>query len=171
MRKAVLVPMLCLLSFTVPHGAVARAGQAHLLDRVAIEDLIATYLYRLDHGGTASLADLFTADGVFETISGQKRGRAAISAYYAKRSITRTTRHVSTNRYIVFDDDTHAHGVYTLTYYMAEGTPPFPASAPAGIADYAEKFERGEDGKWRFSYRKATPVFGFAAEALPVPRK
>lgn len=145
--------------------------QARLLNRVAIEDLIASYLYYLDHGATDRLADLFTDDAVFETVSGTKRGRAAIRDYYDRRSVTRTTRHVSTNRYIVFDDDTHAHSVYTLTYYMAEGAPPFPASAPAGIADYAEKFVRGEDGRWRLAYRKATPIFGFAADALPVPRK
>lgn len=135
---------------------------ARLLDRVAIEDLIATYLYRLDHGEAVTLAELFTEDGVLDVAAtGPLTGREAIRAYYAKRSTTRTTRHVSTNLYIIFDDATHARAVHTLTYYAAEGMPPLPPMAPAGVADYAETLVKGADGKWRFKHRKPTPIFGF----------
>jgi uncharacterized protein (TIGR02246 family) len=157
--------------------SVASAGHAkpttsqpHLLDRVAIEDLIATYLYRLDHGQANTLADLFTDDGVLDVGGlGPQKGRDAIKAYYAKRSTTRTTRHVSTNLYVVFDDASHARAVHTLTYYAAEGAPPLPAAAPSGVADYAEKLTRGADGRWRFQHRKPTPIFGFGGPA-PAPK-
>jgi uncharacterized protein (TIGR02246 family) len=143
------------------HAKPAKAD-AHLLERVAIEDLIATYLYRLDHGQAILLADLFSEDGVLDvSATGPLTGRDAIRAYYQKRPTTRTTRHVSTNLYVVFDDAKHARAVHTLTYYAAEGAPPLPAMAPAGVADYSETLVKGTDGKWRFKHRKPTPIFGF----------
>lgn len=151
------------------HAKPAKA-EARLLDRVAIEDLIATYLYRLDHGQAVSLAELFTEDGVLDVAAtGPLTGPDAIRAYYAKRSTTRTTRHVSTNLYVIFDDPTHAHAVHTLTYYAAEGAPPLPAMAPAGVADYSETLVKGADGKWRFKHRKPTPIFGFGGTP-PAPK-
>lgn len=138
------------------------SAEARLFNRIAIEDLIATYLFRLDHGQAVLLAELFTEDGVLDVGAlGPQKGREAIRAYYAKRSTTRTTRHVSTNLYIVFDDANHAHAVHTLTYYAAEGVPPLPAMAPAGVADYAETLVKGADGQWRFQHRKPTPIFGY----------
>lgn len=160
-------------AFAVPGLALAAPASAksdataRLLDRVALEDLLARYLYQLDHGQTANLADLFVQQGVLDVGSnGPITGREAIRAYYAARPTTRITRHVSTNLYLTFDDANHAHAVHTLTYYMGEGAGPF-AAAPAGVADYAEKFERGADGQWRFVYRKPTPVFGTGSGPKP----
>jgi uncharacterized protein (TIGR02246 family) len=171
--KSIVVALALLTSVGVAAAQPAEEPQvsrdASLLDRVAIEDLIATYLYRLDHGQANTLADLFTEDGVLDVAAtGPLTGRDAIGAYYANRSTTRTTRHVSTNLYIIFDDATHAHAVHTLTYYMAEGAPPLPAAAPMGVADYAETLVKGEDGVWRFQHRRPTPIFGFAGRPAPV---
>jgi SnoaL-like domain len=139
----------------------AASAQVHLLDRVAIEDLLATYLYRLDHGQTDKLAELFAEDGVMDVENvGALKGHAAIAAYYEKRSKTRTTRHIMTNLYIEFDDATHARTSHTLTYFAGEGAGPFPAT-PSGVADYSNIVVRGSDGKWRIQYRKPTPIFGF----------
>jgi uncharacterized protein (TIGR02246 family) len=147
---------------TSPVEARKVGRNAQLLERVAIEDLIATYLYRLDHGEAVTLAELFTEDGVLDVAAtGPLTGKQAIRAYYARRSTTRTTRHVSTNLHIIFDDATHVRAVHTLTYYAAEGMPPLPSMAPAGVADYAETLVKGADGKWRFKHRQPTPVFGF----------
>ena len=133
--------------------------QAQVSDRVALESLLATYLYNLDHGHTEELAALFTDDGVLDVGGGPYVGREAIATYYAARSTTRRTRHVSTNFFLVFDDADHAHATHTLTYYMGEGPGPHPAT-PNGVADYQEQFAKGTDGIWRFAYRKPTPVFG-----------
>jgi SnoaL-like domain len=144
-----------------PVAKPAASAQAHLLDRVAIEDLLATYLYRLDHGQTEKLAELFADDGVMDVENvGPLKGHAAIAGYYEKRSKSRTTRHVMTNLYIEFDDATHAHTTHTLTYFAGEGAGPFPAT-PSGVADYSNIVVRGSDGKWRIQYRKPTPIFGF----------
>lgn len=161
---AIAVALLASASAMTAPPAEARQSSrdARLLDRLAIEDLIATYLYRLDHGEAITLADLFTEDGVLDmAATAPLTGWDAIRAYYAKRSTTRTTRHVSTNLYIVFDDATHARAVHTVTYYAAEGMPPLPPMAPAGVADYTETLVKGADGKWRFKQRKPTPIFGF----------
>lgn len=138
-----------------------------LLSQIAIERLIAEYTYLLDHGATERLHEFFTEDGTLEVgSSGCIMGRDAIRAFYAKRSTTRTTRHLSSNLRLTFIDADHARGVRGLTYYAAEGPPPHPASAPFGMSDYEEVFVRGADGAWRFAARKPTPIFGFR---FPLP--
>jgi SnoaL-like domain len=166
LRKSILVLALAVAPIGAQAFAQPRKGeQARLLDRVAIEDLLASYLYRLDHAEVDKLPELFTADGVMDTENaGPLKGPQEIAAFYAKRSKTRTTRHVMTNLYIKFDDADHAHTVHTLTYYMGEGAGPFPAT-PSGVADYANTVVRGKDGQWRIQYRKPTPIFGFRPAA------
>ena len=137
--------------------------RSRLFERVAIEDMIATYLYELDHGGTAKLADFFTEDAAFDIRGQTLVGRKAISGYYAARSTSRWTRHVSTILHIVFDDADHAHSVYTLTYYAVDAGAKL-SLVPVALADYNERLVRGSDGKWRFSYRMATPALGKAGE-------
>jgi hypothetical protein len=148
---------------------VAPLSAARIADRVAIEDLLATYLYRLDHGQTEKIAELFASDGVMDVENvGPLKGPAAIGDYYAKRSKTRVTRHVMTNLYIEFVDATHARTTHTLLYFMGEGAGPFPAT-PGGVADYANMLEK-RGGRWVITYRKPTPIFGFRPGA-PAPTK
>jgi hypothetical protein len=154
-----------------PVTQAAPSAQAQLLDRVAIEDLLATYLYRLDHGQTEKLAALFSDDGVMDVENvGALKGHSAIAGYYEKRSKTRTTRHVMTNLYIEFDDATHARTTHTLTYFAGDGAGPFPATA-SGVADYANILVRDGTGKWRIQYRKPTPIFGFRPGQSAPPTK
>lgn len=168
-RQPALVLALVLTSTGADASAQTRkVEQSRLLDRVAIDALLATYLYRLDHAEVEKLPELFAPDGVMDTENaGPLKGPQEIAAFYAKRSKTRTTRHVMTNLYIKFDDADHAHTVHTLTYYMGEGAGPFPAT-PSGVADYANTVVRGKDGQWRIQYRKPTPIFGFRP---PAPAK
>lgn len=155
---------------TPPAIAHPAASSAELSDRVAIEDVLATYLYRLDHGQTDHLAELFADDGVMDVENvGPVKGHAAIADYYSKRSKTRITRHVMTNLYVDFDDADHAHTTHTLIYFMGEGAGPFPA-APGGVADYANSFMR-KNGKWLIVYRRPTPIFGFRPAAPATPAK
>ena len=156
----------------MPAGAEPAANlapaQARLLDRVAIEDMIARFLYNLDRGHVASLGDFFTEDAVFEIYGRKHVGRAAITGYYAARPKTRATRHVSTNLQVEFDDGRHAHSSYVLTYYRAEaGTTP--SMSPMVLADYNERLVRGRDGKWRYAYRKASPALAASFAPAPAP--
>jgi ketosteroid isomerase-like protein len=143
-----------------PSGAAAM-----LLDRVAIDSVIDTYFYNLDHGHTDKLSALYTDDGIM-AVEGQGdiKGHAAIDEYYSHRAADHITRHVVTNLYIEFIDANHAHAIHTLTYYLGQGAGPFPAT-PTGVADYVEDLRREANGQWRFTYRKPTPIFGFRPKA------
>jgi len=128
-----------------------------LRDRVAIEALCIEYFYLLDHGQAEKVADLFTDEGVLDLGERVFNGKQAIRDYYAARSKTRITRHVSTNLRLVFQGQDRVQGLRTFTYYGAEG-PGTPPAVPS-VADYEEVFVRGADGRWRFASRKVTPVF------------
>jgi hypothetical protein len=133
-----------------------------LATRAQIEALSLEYYYRLDHGEADRVPELFTQDGTLQMSDDAPIvGRKAIEAFYAARSKTRRTRHVSTNLRLTYVDANHVEAVREITYYAGEtanNRGPYPAE-PA-IAEYAEKLVRGEDGRWRYAWRKATPVFG-----------
>lgn len=130
-------------------------------DRVAIEALGIEYFYLLDHGQAEKLADLFTEDGVQDQSDGKpKVGRQAIRDYYAARSKTQITRHVSTNLRLVFTARDRVEGTRTFTRYAGEG-PATPPAVPT-VAEYQEVYVRGSDHRWRFALRKVTSLFGAA---------
>jgi hypothetical protein len=129
--------------------------------RAQIEALSTEYYYRLDHGEGQSVAELFTPEGVFRPGgSGPFVGREAIRDYYARRSKTWVTRHVSTNLRLVYVDADHVEAVRTFTYYMgdrAKSAGPYPAIP--SVSEYRESVVRGADGVWRYALRVATGLF------------
>jgi ketosteroid isomerase-like protein len=167
LRAALLTGLLCLSGAPAAQAQACKtassAPHTELGDRIAIEALTVKYSYLLDHGRATELAELFTPDAVFDNpnLGDKMIGRPAIAAYYAKRAaIVRTTRHVSTNLYVEFDDPNHAHGARVITYYRGDGAvPPFPAKT-GSIGEYTEQWKRCEDGRWRFASRKQQIIFG-----------
>jgi len=145
--------------------AKGHAARDEVADRAAIEQLAVEYSYLLDHGRATELAALFTPNGVFDNpyLKVRAIGRDAIAAYYAKRAREpRTTRHITTNLRIVFETPDRAQGTRTILYYRGDGAgPPFPA-APGSVDEYAETFERGSDGRWRFAARVSHLIFSGA---------
>ena len=132
--------------------------------RAQIEALGAEYYYRIDHGEAESAADLFIPDGVFHPGgSPPLAGREAIRAYYAARSRTIVTRHVSTNLRLTYLDADHAEAVRVITHYLREGVDGSAASsANPSVMEYRESLVRGEDGLWRYASRVATALFSRA---------
>jgi hypothetical protein len=128
--------------------------------RAQIEALSIEYYYRIDHGNSEDVIELFTPNAILE-IGGQKlTGREAIRRYYANRSRTWITRHVSTNLRITYIDADHVDVIRLFTYYhgdKAESAGPYPALP--SVAEYHEIVERGPDGAWRYAFRASTPVF------------
>ena len=129
--------------------------------RAQIEALSIEYYHRIDHGDAEHAADLFTPDAIFQP-GGTERmvGRAAIRAYYVRRSKTIRTRHITTNLRLTYVDADHVEAVRAFTYYVGEtaGNPgPYPAEPSVG--EYRESLVRGADGMWRYALRVATPVF------------
>ena len=144
------------------------AQRSEAADRIAIEQLTVEYSYLLDHGRAGELAMLFTPDGVFDNpnLGLHAVGREAIAAYYTRRAAeTRTTRHISTNLRLLFETRDRATGTRIILYYRGEGAgPPFPAK-PGAVGEYAEVFQRGADGKWRFASRVNRLLFSASGGA------
>lgn len=149
----------------------AQLTQTQALDRVAIEDLLVTYYYFLDHAQSDKIAELYVENGVFHLGSvGEMKGRQAISDYYAKRPTTRVTRHVLTNLRVEFKDADRAETLHTLTYYVGEGPGRHPAS-PTNVQDYTNTVVRGADGRWLIERRQPKPPTFSTVQAAPAATK
>jgi SnoaL-like domain len=139
-------------------GAVSREEAA--LIRSEIEALIAEFAYRIDHGRSETVAELFTQGGWYGRANGEKSvGRAAIRAAYAGRAERgeRTARHVFTNLRLTIDGPQAAHGTTILLLFAGDGPPPLPAR-PMVVQDYADEYRR-EGGEWRFAARATKRLF------------
>jgi ketosteroid isomerase-like protein len=139
-------------------NAVTREEAA--LIRSEIEALIAEFAYRIDHGLSETVAELFTQDGWYGRANGQKTvGREAIRAAYAERAARgeRTARHIFTNLRLTIDSAEAAHGTTILLLFAGDGPPLLPAR-PMLVQDYADEYRR-EDGVWRFAARATNRLF------------
>jgi ketosteroid isomerase-like protein len=139
-------------------GEISRQDAA--LIRSEIEALIAEFAYRIDHGLSETVADLFTEDGWYGRPDGAKSvGRDAIRAAYAKRAERgeRTARHIFTNLRLTIDSAEAAHGTTILLLFAGDGPPPLPAR-PVMVQDYNDEY-RLVDGEWRFAERATHRLF------------
>jgi L-fuconolactonase len=148
-------------------GRLPQSSTAVLLERVAIESQLATYLHHLDRGNTELLTEYFSPDAVMDVENvGLLKGHANIASYYSKRSKTRITRHVMTNLYVKSLGDGQAYTVHSVTYYASDNASNTQA-IPLGVAEFANYLVRSADGKWLITYRKAAPVFGWRPPIKP----
>lgn len=144
-----------------------------LLDERACERLVIDYTHLVDFGEAARIADLFTADGVWEAEGARMEGRDAIRAGFgARQGVTRrTSRHVCTNVAITLVGPDEATGVSYLVNYRhdsASGTAelPAPVGHPKFVGEYHDRFVRTQDG-WRFAHRRCTLAFVRPRAARP----
>ncbi len=132
-----------------------------LLSRLEIEALNAEFAYRIDHGRSAEVADLFTPNGSYGRATGERStGREAIRAAYAQRADmgARTARHVFSNLRLTYTSDAEVVGQSILTLFAADGAPPHPAEVFL-VADYDDVYRRDADGRWLFHARTITWLF------------
>ena len=146
----------------------SQLSEAALLARQAAEALNAQFAWLIDHRDGDGVADLFSADGVYDMSDHVYSGRGEIAQFYAIRKARgrRTARHVFTNLRLEFEQPSLARAVSILTLYAYDGAPPYPAH-PIMISDYQDVLMREADGIWRYRSRTIVPVFG----ALPMLRK
>jgi len=129
-----------------------------MLIRAQVEALAIEYYYRVDHGNSEGVVELFTPDGFLQIADlPPVAGRDALREYYAARSKTRVTRHLTTNIRLAYIDADHVEMVRDITYFHGEGMDLPPANP--SITTYYESVVRGEDGQWRFAERVAKPRF------------
>lgn len=94
-----------------------------LLAERACERLVLDFVHRLDLGEPASVADLFTEDGVWRWPEGDRlvEGRAALRAYFGGRPADRLSRRMMANVLVTVDSPVEARATSYFTTYRVDG--------------------------------------------------
>lgn len=138
---------------------------ARLVAERACERLLVEYVRRVDFGEAASLADLFTADGIWEAEGLVLDGREAIRTHFLRRQgvIRRVSRHLVTNVAVDLEGDDAAR---SLSYFSnlrvdrAEGDLSLPVAIgpPKYTGEYHTTFRR-DGGEWRMVHHRVEVTF------------
>ena len=128
--------------------------------RLALEELNAAFAWHLDHDEVEALAGLFTDDALYTHGERISRGRDEIEALFRNRLAKgpRTSRHLCSGLRVTLDSATSATGTSVCLSFAADGEPPLPAR-PFLVADFVDRYRRGDDGRWRFAERHIHRVF------------
>ena len=136
-----------------------------LLAERACERLIVEYCRLVDFGEAASIADLFTEDGVWSGVDLVLDGREAIRAWFVERQALerRVSRHICTNVGVdVLSPDVAQSVCYLVNYRhdRREGdqTMPVPTEVPKFVGECRDAFRRTDEG-WRFTRRQVDVAF------------
>jgi ketosteroid isomerase-like protein len=146
---------------------------ARLVAERACERLLVEYVRRVDFGEAASLADLFTADGIWEAEGLVLDGREAIRKHFLRRQgvIRRVSRHLVTNVAVDVEGDDAAR---SLSYFSnlrvdrAEDDLSLPVAIgfPKYTGEYHTTFRR-EGGEWRMVRHRVEVTFLRAPTPAP----
>jgi ketosteroid isomerase-like protein len=128
--------------------------------RLALEALNAAFAHHLDHGEIDALVDLFTEDALYTHGARVSEGRTAIEQLFRQRVAKgpRTSRHLTSGLRLSIDSATAASGISVCLSFAADGEPPLPAK-PFLVADFVDRYRRGDDGRWRIAARHIERVF------------
>lgn len=138
----------------------------------ACERLIVEFVRRLDLGDPSSVADLFTADGVWEWPYGDRRveGREALRTYFGARPADRLSLRMSSNVLVTVHSAAAATATSYFATYRVDGytdgmvTP----RLPANVGHYEDTFRKVEDA-WLLAGRVTHLPFGGATARLGPP--
>ncbi|MGW7818036.1 nuclear transport factor 2 family protein [Streptomyces puniciscabiei] len=132
----------------------------------ACERVIVDFVHRLDLGEPASVAELFTEDGVWEWPppgDGRRiQGREALRAYFGSRPADRLSRRLMSNVLVTVTGPRTAGSVAYFTTYRVDGHEPgapVPAGPPVQVGHYEDTFRR-VDGRWLIASRTLHLPFG-----------
>ncbi|MGF1595469.1 MAG: nuclear transport factor 2 family protein [Acidimicrobiales bacterium] len=128
----------------------------------ACEALMTSYTHLVDSfGERASVPELFTEDGVWESDEARLEGREQMAAFFGKAVAHRTTRHVTSNASVRLTGPDTAEGLSYFTLYLHVGEKPRVPDLddqPIIVGQYTDRFVCGDDG-WRFTHRRADVGF------------
>ncbi|AEW98519.1 nuclear transport factor 2 family protein [Streptantibioticus cattleyicolor] len=140
-----------------------------LLAERACERLILELVRRLDLGDPATVADLFTPDGVWQWPEGGRRvaGREALRDYFGSRPADRLSRRMCTNLLVTVTSATTAVATTYFTTYRVDGhtSGMLPPRLPANVGHYEDVF-RVVDGEWLLASRTLVLAFGGPTERV-----
>lgn len=144
-----------------PAGRDGDNALVRSVDRLEIGALVTEFAYRIDHGLSDRVAELFAPQGWYGREGGARSvGRDAIRAAYARRSgdsPDRVSRHLFSNLRIGFDEVNEASGTSTLMLIAGDGAAPLPVNITL-VQDYIDRFVR-IDGTWLFLSRETKRLF------------
>ena len=133
----------------------------------ACERLILQYTHLIDSGEAGRIADLFTADGIWEAYRRRIVGQADLGVAFLLRqkNTRRVSRHICTNISIDILGPGEAIGRTYFALFREElrekqSSPKkfVPFSGPKMIGDYIDRFVLTEHG-WKFAHRKVIVIF------------
>jgi len=140
-----------------------------LLAERACERLLVEFLWRLDLGEPGMVAELFTADGIWEWPGGDRlvRERDALREYFASRPADRLSRRVCSNVLVTVDSATTAGSTSYFATYRVDGYRGgiVPSRPPVNVGHYEDRFRRVE-GRWLLASRTTHLAFGGETERL-----
>ncbi|AXE85533.1 nuclear transport factor 2 family protein [Streptomyces sp. Go-475] len=143
-----------------------------LLAERACERLILDFVHRLDLGEPASVAELFTEDGVWQWPEGDRviKGRDALRAYFGSRPADRLSRRMMSNTLVTVTSPETAGAVSYFTTYRVDGYAGgvVPAGPPVQVGHYEDAFRRAA-GTWLLSSRTLRLPFGGPTPRLNMP--
>jgi len=126
-------------------------------DRAEILELIAQYAWALDTDAPAAVGELFTADGIFDGVSGMYEGRSRVVEMASKSRVhdaPHLVQHWVTNS--IFD----GNGTHCVVKSMCMGPSVVDDAATlAFVGTYLDSCVR-VDGKWKFARRRWRPWDG-----------
>jgi hypothetical protein len=130
---------------------------------VALQQLCAAYWFCADESADG-VGELFSTDAVLTLGSLVLDGRAAIEKFFREREESaratgRTTRHAGCNLFVTALEGRRATVRSVALVYAGSGERPLPATAPAGIVDFADECVQDGSGRWQFASRVALTVF------------
>ncbi|QHC23076.1 nuclear transport factor 2 family protein [Streptomyces sp. GS7] len=157
---------------TLPETGEAPDPLVRLIAERACERLIIEFVHRLDLGEPSSVADLFTADGLWEWPYGDRRitGREALREYFGSRPADRLSRRLMSNILVTVTSPTMATATSYLTTYRVDGHVEgmVPSRLPTNVGHYEDTF-RKVDGTWLLATRRTFLAFGSGTERLTPP--
>ena len=159
-RFATLVVFAATATGCQPAGQGADPNVARLLDRQAIEQLLAgDYPHALDTRDFDTYAALYTEDGELSLQGTTVKGRAAIKAFVAALPAEPRVIHPITNLYYTIDGDTATGGAYWQDIGLTGGAP------GVLIAGRYEDTLHKVNGQWQIAKRSIVIEFAPAGTA------
>ncbi|KOV51333.1 hypothetical protein ADL00_41190 [Streptomyces sp. AS58] len=142
---------------------------ARLLAERACERVILEFVHKLDLGDPGDVVDLFTDDGFWEWVEGDRRieGRDALRSYFAGRPADRLSRRICTNILVTVTSESTATATTYFTTYRVDGhtNGSVPPRVPTQVGHYEDTFLKVE-GQWLLRSRSVYLAFAGQTERL-----
>lgn len=135
------------------------------LDRLRIhlelQELNAAFAHHLDHGEIDALVDLFTEGAEYTHGERRSSGRQEIRRLFEARAAAgvRTVRHLYSGLRIQIDGPDRASGSSVCLTFAYDGPAPVMNATAHLVADFIDRYERDQQGRWRIARRDIHRIF------------